>query len=87
MASNIEMVSISLLSGTTNMRVPEPLEARIVEAIRRVAQVNPNLTDPWVADMMLTICHESYRAGVCAMQEPIQLWTDGPGPDDAGTPT
>jgi hypothetical protein len=64
------------------MRVPEPLEARIVEAIRRVARANPNLMDPWVADMMLTICHESYRAGVCAMQEPLQRKFPGPEPLD-----
>ena len=69
------------------MRVPEHLEAKMIEAIRRVAQVNPNLINPQVEALMLSICRESYRAGVCAMQEPIQLWTDGPGPDEPGTLT
>lgn len=61
------------------MRVPLKLELSMVEAIRRVAAADANLKNPQVEALMFTICRESYRAGVCAMQEPLTLWDEGPG--------
>ena len=64
------------------MRLPPELEMTIIQAIRRVAVEDSNLKNPEVEALMITICRESYRAGVCAMQEPIKLWEDGPGGKD-----
>jgi len=64
------------------MRIPPELEMSIIQAIRRVAKEDTNLGNPQVEALMVTICRESYRAGVCAMQEPIKLWLDGPGEKD-----
>lgn len=64
------------------MRFPGELQMAIIQAIRRVAIENSDLKNPEVEALMMTICRESYRAGVCAMQEPIQLWMKGPGPHD-----
>lgn len=64
------------------MRMPSELEMTMIQAIRRVAAVDANLKNPEVEHLLVTICRESYRAGVCAMQEPIKLWEDGPGPKE-----
>jgi hypothetical protein len=64
------------------VRIPEALETVVIEAIRKVAAVAPDLRDPGVQNLMLSICKESYRAGVIEMQEPIVLEEIGPGPSD-----
>jgi len=61
------------------MRLSPELEMTIIQAIRRVAHECSDLKNPEVERLLVTICRESYRAGVCEMQEPIKLWEEGPG--------
>lgn len=59
------------------MRLPDSLQMTIIQALRRIAAADANLKHPQVEALVYTVCRESYRAGVCAMQEPIKLWEEG----------
>lgn len=68
------------------MRMPDNLYMGILQAIRLVASQTPDLRDPITERLILKVCEESYRAGVIEMQQPIQLWMNGPGPHESEPP-